>query len=120
MWSAFQFLENLNDPAGPANFEARGDSFLAEPEVHALVAGGLIAAGGRDGGVLRSGARRQSNRRADCIAIAFVPDEVQQEPVILRGGLVVQDKRRAIVRGDDGIQAPIVVQVSDGQTASYP
>jgi hypothetical protein len=45
----FHVLEYLNDSAGPPNFDARNDGFLAEAEMYALVAGRLIAAGGRDG-----------------------------------------------------------------------
>src|SRR5262249_28926898 len=116
----FHVLEYLNDSAGPANFDARNGGFLAEAEVYALVAGRLIAAGGRDGGILRSSVRRQSNRSADWVSIAFVSDEVQQEAVILRRCLVVQHKRGAVVGGDDGIHAAIVLQISDGQAASYP
>jgi len=55
---------------------------------------------------------------ADCVAIAFVADELQGEPVILRGSFVVKDVGRTVIGSDDGVEAAVVVDVTDGHAAA--
>jgi hypothetical protein len=97
-------LQVLHDAAGPANFDRVGLLGLAQAEVDALVAGGKIASAGRSRFVLNQLAGRQLYLGADAVAVGFVPDQVQRQPVIAAGGFVMQQMGLAAVGGDDGIQ----------------
>src|SRR5438034_10412809 len=79
-----------------------------------------MASRGGNGGALRALGGYEFDFGADCVAIAFVGDELQGEPVILRGSFVVENVDGAIVGGDDGVEAAVVVDVTDGHAAAQP
>ena len=57
---------------------------------------------------------------ADGVTIGFVADEIESQPVILRGSFIVKDVGGAVVGGDDDVDAAIIVDVTDGEAAAKP
>src|SRR5262249_59503953 len=84
-------LQGLMNPAWPADFDGLRGIIRAQTEMHPLVAGGKIAARCGNSLILRGGLRYELNFRPDRIAIALMPDELQQEPLIRRGRFIMDD-----------------------------
>jgi len=57
---------------------------------------------------------------ADGVAVALVPDQLQGQPMILRGRFVSENVGGTVVRGYHGIDAAIVVNIADRQAAAHP
>src|SRR2546429_5566602 len=78
-------FQSLLDAAGPADFDGLGGGFGAETEMDAFVAGGKVAAGGGNRGDLLAAGGDELEFGAPGVAIAFVTDQLQREPVDLPG-----------------------------------
>src|SRR5258708_36436787 len=113
-------LQRLKNAAGPMDFDGLRGGFGAEAEVHALVAGRKIAARGGYGGELGAVCGDEFDFGADGVAVALVADELQCEPVILRWRFVVKNVDGAVVRGDDGVEAALILHVPDAHTPPNP
>src|ERR1700722_4144423 len=85
-----------------------------------LVAGREIAAGGGYGGELGASRGAELDFGADGVAIAFVTDEFEREPVIGGDRFVAKDVSGAIVGGNHGVDTTIIVQVTGSQSAADP
>src|SRR5580704_16880103 len=88
--------------------------------MHAFVARGQVAAYGRNSGELLAFRGDQFDFRADGVAVALVPDQLQGEPMILRGRFVSENVGGTVVRGYDGVDAAIVVNIADSHAAGHP
>src|SRR5450759_4876288 len=98
-------LERLLDPAGPADFDRIDFGLRAQPEMYALVARGHEA--DADGHVVvqyTSGCGGEFDLGSDGVARAFVPDQVEHQPMIARAAGVHQDARRLVQGGHHDIQ----------------
>src|SRR5713226_1235981 len=113
-------LQRLKNAAGPMDFDGLRGGFGADAEVHALVAGRKIAARGGYGGELGAVCGDEFDFGADGVAVAFVADELQREPMILRWRFVVKNVDGAVVRGNDGVEAAVIIDVADGHAAAKP
>src|SRR5580700_710297 len=113
-------FERLPDPAGPANLDSLRDAFLPHPEVYALVAGGEIAPGRRNRCVLLSGARHQCDLRANGVAVALVPNQFQQNPMVPFYRFVVENVNRAVIGGHDRVEPAVVIEVANCQSTRNP
>ncbi len=113
-------LQSLENTAGPADFNGLRGHFGAEAEVHALVAGRKITARRGNGSKLRAVCGDELDLGADRVTVGFVADEFEGEPMILRGRFVVKYADGAIVGGDDGVEAAVIVNVADGHAAAEP
>src|ERR1700733_6048233 len=113
-------FEHLLDPAGPANLDSLRDALLPHPEVYAPVARREITAGRRYRGVLWSGTGHQCDLRADRVAVALMPDQFQQNPMVPGYRFVVENMNRAIIRGYDRIEAAVVIEVANCQSTRNP
>jgi len=112
--------EGLHDAAGPANFHALDHSVLPEPEVRSRVAGGKIADRGRYRLPLRPGGSDDFNDCANAVAIAFVADQMNANPVVAGLRLIHQDVERTAIFRDNGIHIAIVVDVARRHSATDP
>src|SRR5579864_3511440 len=92
-------FECLQNAAGPADFDGLGHGFGAEAEMNTLVARGQIAARSGNGGELLAFRGDEFYFGADGIAVAFVADQFQGEPMVLCGCFVAEDVGGAVVRG---------------------
>jgi hypothetical protein len=108
----------LEDPAGPPDFDELGGGIRAEANVNAFVARRQIAASGGDGRELRTASGYELYFGADGVAVAFVANELECQPVILRGGFIVKEINGAVVGGDDDVDAAVVIDIADGQTTA--
>src|SRR5207253_837191 len=116
----YHVLERLSDAAGPVNLDRLGDLLRPQAKMHPLVAGGQITCSGRYDGKLRAFRGSNFYLRPDRIPVAFMSDEQQREPVVLRGSLVVQDVCGSIIGGNDRVQPTDIIQVADRHTPSRP
>lgn len=113
-------LKLLDDAAGPPDLDGLRGVVGAQAEVSALVVGGEITPSGAYGGPLWSFAGGELDLGTDAVAIGFVSYEAEEEPVVGGGGLVVEDVGWSAVRGDDGVEAAVVVEVTHGHTPADP
>src|SRR6266478_5974255 len=110
----------LHKPARPTHLNLLHYFVLSEPKVGTLVACRKIATRCRNCLKLCSACSYSFYFSANSISIALVPHEFQRNPVILRGCLVVKHVCRPFIRIHNCVQAPVIVQISDRQTARHP
>src|SRR5882762_2788236 len=88
--------------------------------MYALITRRKIAAGSAYGPHLLQVRRGHSHLRAYRVAIALVANELQNQPVVLRGCLIMQYMDRPVVGNHHRVQTTIVIQVADSQSPSNP
>ena len=110
-------FQRLPDSAGPANFNLLCDVVFSQSEMNTLVARGKVAARSRNCRGLQAARRHNCDLGANSVAIAFVSDKLQEDPVVLRLGFIVENMNRPVVSGHNGIETAVVVEISDGQSA---
>src|SRR6185312_15095090 len=104
--------ERLPDPTGPADVYALYSRIVPQTKMHTLITGGKITPSRGYGGQLLAFRRHDCDLRADCIAIAFMSDKFQGQPMVLRRGLVVQSIRGPIVGCNNRVRPAVVVNVA--------
>lgn len=86
--------------------------------MHPLIGRTRVAPSGRDVIVLHeTGLSRHLDPRADPVAIAFHPDALDQDPMVVVEGRIVKKFRAAVNDGDDNVHFAIVVEVAEGGAA---
>src|SRR5207302_1541048 len=111
-------LQPLHGSAGPQDFHQARDSVLPEPEMHALIAGGGVAARGAHVAMLFQARRGDyADTRSNPIAIALRARRVHDQPVVAVAAPVQEDDRAAIVTVDRNIHETIVIDVAEGGPA---
>src|SRR5882762_5824130 len=113
----FQYLHNS---ARPTHLNLLHYFVLSEPKVHTLGARRKVATRRRDCRKLCSACGHNLHFSANSISIALVACEFQQNPVILRGCLVMKHVCRPFIRIHNCIHAPVVVQISGRHSARHP
>ena len=101
-------IEVLPNAAGPSDVDCIRDGVGAQAEVCTFVICGQIAAGSGDSYELRAVGRGELDLRADGVPIASMAGQVEREPMVSGRGLVAQNVRGSVVRGNHGIDAAIV------------
>src|SRR5467141_4582082 len=113
----FQYLHNT---ARPTHLNLLHHSVLSEPKVHTLVARRKVATRRRDCRKLCSACGHSLHFSTNSISIALVACEFQQNPMILRGCLIMKHVCRPFIRIHNCVHAPIVVQISGRHSARHP
>src|SRR5271155_2068293 len=84
--------------------------------MEARIGGRLKAAPAHALPYLFSSRRENRDRSADAVAIGSGPLELKRDKVRTRPpGLVMKVNQRLVLRDHHGVQAPVVVEVADGQ-----
>src|SRR5882762_6289694 len=110
----------LHKPARPTHLNLLHYFVLSEPKVHTLVARRKVATRCRNCRKLCSACGHSLHFSANSISIALVPHEFQQNPVILRGCLVMKHVCRSFIRIHNCVHASVVVQISDRHSPCHP
>jgi hypothetical protein len=114
IWSPWMVFQGLYDAARPPNFSFLGHVLLAQSEEHTLVTGGKIAA-----------RRRHLHRLLTVITVTAAPiaSRLLLWPTSFRinqwfcvGFPFVEKINRSVVRSDDAVQLPVIVNVRDGHS----
>ena len=88
--------------------------------MRALVTRGKVTAGCCYGHELWPLGRDELHYCADSIPVAFVPHKLQQQPMVLRRRLVVQDVYGPIICCYHSVQAPVIIQIADSHPSRHP
>jgi len=110
----------LHNPARPTHLNLLHYFVLSEPKVHAFVARRKVATRRRDCRKLCSACGHSLHFSTNSISIALVACEFQQNPMILRGCLIMKHVCRPFIRIHNCVHAPIVVQISGRHSARHP
>ncbi len=117
----FNVGHELHCAARPMNFDRFDDRFAAKSKMKTFVTGGCVAAGGCDHPtLLPSGCGYNLYSRSNGVAVASCPPEMEGDPVISFASMILQQVEWAIIRGYNGVEIAIVVDVANGQTSGHP
>ena len=85
------------------------------------VASRLVAAPTQSRGDLNAAAGADRNLRAHGVAIRFGTLQQQREEVCAVGWRPVMEvSHRLVLRNHDGVDAPVVVKIADGESSTHP
>src|SRR4029077_9168216 len=102
----------LRDPAGPPDFHPLYRRLRSETEMHALVAGGKITTGGCHRRILRASSCDHLYFCPDGVAIALVPGEFQNQPVVRRARVIADHVSRAVAGRYHSINPAVIIDVA--------
>ena len=102
---------------GPGNLDEVHDGGLGEAETGGLLAGTEIADGGGDLPVLRLAGSDDADACAESVAIVLASLQIDGEPVVALAEGVAEKEGRGAEAGDDGVDAAVAVEISEGGAA---
>ena len=117
---ARNIVERLHNTAGPADLNALDSRVLSKTEVRAGIARRKIACRSRYRLPLRTGGGHDFDHCADPIAVAFVADQMNADPMVPGFRLIHQNVEWTIIFRDHGIHATIVIDVAYGHPPPNP
>src|SRR5437899_9856266 len=104
--------EPLEPPAGPAHFDLLDRSRLAQAEQEARIGGGKVARSSRPDLAARAPARGHGHARADRIAIAGGPHQLDADPVPPVAAVVAEEAWRLAGAQEKDVGVAVVVVVA--------
>src|SRR5712691_2449112 len=112
--------QRLHHPAGPVQLHQISLRRRAQAEARHVLALRAVAATAAHPGHLPAARYLQHDARAKALAIALDASGTNRQPVVAISAVVAQERRVAVVGGDQQIRIAVAVEIAHRQAAPYP